>query len=149
MKDGAVGQNEQPIWMRLGSYFYLIASVLTVVSLSTNITALISPDRILDAFHVRYEGQPIWEFYIRVRSVLALSLISLFGVCLLVAQWVRPMTYGVIGYLMIYLLIDLVTVIVFGQISAEVFALLSARLAVIVLLMTAISQYVALFNQRL
>ena len=149
MKDGAVGQNEQPIWMRLGSYFYLIASVLTVVSLSTNITALISPDRILDAFHVRYEGQPIWVFYIRVRSVLALSLISLFGVCLLVAQWVRPMTYGVIGYLMIYLLIDLVTVIVFGQISAEVFALLSARLAVIVLLMTAISQYVALFNQRL
>ena len=149
MKVGAVGQNEQPIWMRLGSYFYLIASVLTVVSLSTNITALISPDRILDAFHVRYEGQPIWVFYIRVRSVLALSLISLFGVCLLVAQWVRPMTYGVIGYLMIYLLIDLVTVIVFGQISAEVFALLSARLAVIVLLMTAISQYVALFNQRL
>ena len=120
-------------------------SVLTVVSPSTNITALISPDRILDAFHVRYEGQPIWEFYIRVRSVLALSLISLFGVCLLVAQWVRPMTYGVIGYLMI----DLVTVIVFGQISAEVFALLNARLAVIVLLMTAISQYVALFNQRL
>ena len=149
MKVGAVGQNEQPIWMRLGSYFYLIASVLTVVSLSTNITALISPDRILDAFHVHYDGQPIWEFYIRVRSVLALSLISLFGVCLLVAQWVRPMTYGVIAYLMIYLLIDLVTVIVFGHISAQVFALLSARLAVIVLLMTAISQYVGLFNQRL
>jgi hypothetical protein len=59
------------------------------------------------------------------------------------------MTYGVIGYLMIYLLIDLVTVIVFGQISAQVFALFSARLAVIVLLMAAISQYVALFNQRL
>jgi len=39
--------------------------------------------------------------------------------------------------------------IVVGQISAQVFALLSAHLAVIVLLMTAISQYVALFNQRL
>ena len=149
MKGTAIARGEQSIWMRLGSNFYFIASVLTVISLSTNIAALISPDRILDAFHVRYEGQPIWVFYIRVRSVLALSLISLFGVCLLVAQWVRPMTYGVIGYLMIYLLIDLVTVIVFGQISAEVFALLSARLAVIVLLMTAISQYVALFNQRL
>jgi hypothetical protein len=111
-------------------------------------SSLISPDRILDSFHVHDDGQPIWEFYIRVRSILALNLITLFGVCLLLARWVRPMTYGIIAYLMIYLLIELVTVIVFGQISAQVFALLSARLAVIVLLMAAISQYVTLFNQR-
>ncbi len=149
MRGSTVGQREQPIWMRLGSYFYCIASVLTVVSLSTNIAAFISPERILDAFHVHHDGQPIWEFYIRMRSVLALGVISLFGGCLMMARWVRPMTYGVIAYLMIYLLIDLVTIMIFGHISAQVFALLSARLAVIVLLMAAISQYVALLNQRL
>lgn len=137
------------IWMQLGRYFYLIASVLTVVALSTNIAAFIAPERILDAFHIHYDGQPIWQFYIRIRSVLALSLISLFAGCLLTNRWVRPMTYGVIIYLIIYLLIDLVTIMRFGHISAQVFALLSARLAVAVLLMAAVSQYVALSNQRL
>lgn len=149
MKGTAIARGEQSIWMRLGSNFYFIASVLTVISLSTNIAAFISPERILEAFHVDHDGQPIWDFYIRVRSVLALCLISLFGGCLMMARWVRPMTYGVIAYLMIYLLIDLVTIMIFGHISAQVFALLSARLAVIVLLMAAISQYVALLNQRL
>ena len=59
------------------------------------------------------------------------------------------MTYGVIIYLIIYLLIDMVTIMRFGHISAQVFALLSARLAVAVLLMAAVSHYVALSNQRL
>ena len=59
------------------------------------------------------------------------------------------MTYGVIIYLIVYLLIDMVTIMRFGHISAEVFVLLSARLAVAVLLMVAVGQYIALSNQRL
>ena len=59
------------------------------------------------------------------------------------------MTYGVIIYLIIYLLIDMMTIMRFGHILARVFALLSARLAVFALLMAAVSQYVALSNRRL
>jgi len=137
------------IWMQLGRYFYLIASVSTVLSLSTNIAAFIAPECILDVVHIHYDGQLIWQFYIGIRSVLALSLISLFAGCLLTNRWVRPMTYGVIIYLIISLLIDMVTMMRFGHISAQVFVLVSARSAVAVLLMATVSQSVALSNQRL
>jgi len=149
MRSGALTVHPGPIWMRLGGYFYLIASILTVISLATNLSALITPDRILDAFHIRHDNLSIWEFYIRLRSLFALSLISIFGICLLINHWVRPMTYAVILYLLIYLLIDVVTVILFGEISAQVFILLSARLFVATLLMAAMNQYVTLINQRL
>lgn len=129
------------IWDRLGAHFYLVAACLVVVSVPANLSAVMQPIQILNAFHIEVTDGSVWLPYIQLRAVLALCVIGLFAYCLIANSHVHLMTRAVIAYLMVYLLIDVVTVTQFGQFTTAVWLLFSARLLVAVLVTLSVEHY--------
>ncbi len=129
------------IWDRLGAHFYVIAACLIVVSVPVNLTAILQPIQILSAFHIPVAEGSLWLPYIQLRAVLALCVIGLFAFCLIANSHVLLMTRVVIAYLMIYLLIDVLTVTQFGELTTAVWLVFSARLLVAVLVTISVEHY--------
>lgn len=129
------------IWDRLGAHFYLIAACLIVVSVPANLTAIMQPTQILSAFHIEATEGSLWLPYLQLRAVLALCVIGVFSYCLIANSHVHLMTRAVITYLMVYLLIDVVTVTQFGEFTTQVWLLFSARLLVAVLVTLSVEHY--------
>jgi hypothetical protein len=129
------------IWDRLGAHFYLIAACLIVVSVPANLTAIMQPTEILNAFHIQVTESSAWLPYIQLRAVFALGVIGLFAYCLIANSHVHLMTRLVIAYLMLYLLVDVVTVAKFGEFSVQVWLLFSARLLVAILVTLSVEHY--------
>jgi hypothetical protein len=123
------------IWDRLGAHFYLIAACLIVVSVPANLTAIMQPTQILDAFHIEATEGSLWLPYLRLRAV------GVFAYCLIANSHVHLMTRAVIAYLMVYVLIDVVTVTQFGEFTTQVWLLFSARLLVAVLVTLSVEHY--------
>lgn len=137
------------VWMYLGAHFYWMASILILCSIPTNLAALIEPARILAAFHIDADPNSLWFRYIRVRAIVALCLIAAFAYSLISHRALHVMTYVTVGYLLLYLAIDLFTVIRFGEMSSTVWMLLSARLLVAVLVCISVEHYMQIEQDRL
>lgn len=129
------------LWMYLGAHFYVIAALLILFSVPTNLAALIDPGRILLAFQITADADSLWFRYIRIRAVVAFCVIFAFAFSLIANRALQTMTYVTIGYLLLYLLIDIVTVSHFGQMTSTVWLLFGARLLVAVLVCISVEQY--------
>ena len=82
-------------------------------------------------------------------AVDALCLIGAFAYSVLSHRALHVMTYVTVGYLLLYLAIDLFTVIRFGEMSSTVWMLLSARLLVAVLVCISVEHYMQIEQDRL
>lgn len=129
------------LWMYLGAHFYVIAALLILFSVPTNLAALIDPGRILSAFQIIPDSDALWFRYIRIRAVVAFCVIFAFAFSLIANRALQVMTYVTIGYLLLYLLIDILTVSHFGQMSSTVWLLFGARLLVAVFVCISVEQY--------
>ena len=129
------------LWRHLGAQFYVVGALLIVFSIPANLTALVDPERILSAFHIEPKAVEFWHRYIRIRALVACCVIASFAYALLSNRALHVMTYLVIGYLLLYLFIDIFTVLHFGQLSSMVWVLFSARLLVAVLVCISVEHY--------